>query len=224
MEKKHNLFIRIIIGIYKGISTVFKGIYYFFYSIRYFFYIPAITLSSAILGFFVVALLDTLVKLILPVSLDTGFIETFFIAIVFVSLQVYIFRRKMNESLVYNWKKPLILSYIPIIFAIAACYLLNLEDFSKEGFRAIFTYDLYPPEALDEIFTPLLPFFAPHLWLGCLTGEFWISSMIATFINVNVAWGICLVIGIRRDKMTNVNLELLDQSRAKENEDYNGLY
>ena len=226
MEKKHNLFVRILIGIYKVIAKIFKGIYYFFYSIRYFFYIPGITIASGILGFFVVALLDTLVKVILPVNFDTGFIETFFIATVFVALQVYIFRRKMNESLLYNWKKSLILTYIPIIFAIAACYFLNLEDFSKEGFKALFSYDLYPPEAFDEIYVVLLPFFAPHLWLGCLTGEFWISSMICTFINISVAWGICLVIGIKRDRFTNENLAKMDEERAKakENEVYNGLY
>ena len=226
MEKKHSLFIRILIGIYKVIAKIFKGIYYFFYSIRYFFYIPGITIASGILGFFVVALLDTLVKIILPVKFDTGFIETFFIATVFVALQVYIFRRKMNESLLYNWKKSLVLTYIPIIIAIAACYFLNLEDFSKEGFKALFSYDLYPPEAFDEIYVVLLPFFAPHLWLGCLTGEFWISSMICTFINISVAWGICLVIGIKRDKFTNENLAKMDleRAKAKENEDYNGLY
>ena len=224
MEKKHCLFVRILIKIYQVIATICKGIYYFFYSIRYLFYIPGLTIASGILGFFVVALLDTLIKLILPVRFDTGFIETFFIAIVFVSIQVYIFRRKMNESLTYNWKKALILSYIPIIFAIAACYFINLEDFSKEGFKALFTYDLYPPEAFDEVYTLLLPFFAPHLWLGCLTGEFWISSMIATFINVNVAWGICLVIGIKRDKFANENLARMDMERSKEEENYNGLY
>ena len=224
MEKKHNLFVRILIAIYKFIATICKGIYYFFYSIRYLFYIPALTICSGVFGFFVVALLDTFVKFILPVRLDTGFIETFFIGIVFVLLQVYVFRRKMNDSLIYNWKKALILSYIPIIFAIAACYFLNLEDFSKEGFKALFSYDLYPPEAFDEIYTLLLPFFAPHLWLGCLTGEFWISSMICTFINVSVAWGICLAIGISSDKFVNANLARMDEERRQEEKDYNGLY
>ena len=223
MEKKHNLFIRILIGIYKVIAKICKGIYYFFYSIRYFFYIPGLTIASGIMGFFVVALLDTLIKIILPLRFDTGFIETFFIAIVFVALQVYIFRRKMNESLMYNWKKSLILTFIPIIFAIAACYFLNLEDFSKEGLKALFSYDLYPPEAFDEIYVLLLPFFAPHLWLGCLTGEFWISSMICTFINISVAWGICLVIGISRDKFANENLERMDKEK-EELEEKNELY
>ena len=175
------------------------------------------------MGFFVVALLDTLIKIILPLRFDTGFIETFFIAIVFVALQVYIFRRKMNESLMYNWKKSLILTYIPIIFAIAACYLINLEDFSKEGLKALFSYDLYPPEAFDEIYVLLLPFFAPHLWLGCLTGEFWISSMICTFINISVAWGICLVIGISRDKFANENLARMDKEK-EELEENNELH
>ena len=223
MEKKRNIIIRILIGIYNVIAKIFKGIYYFFYSIRYLFYIPGLTIASGIIGFFIVALLDTLIKIILPVSLDTGFIETFFIAIVFVALQVYIFRRKMNESLMYNWKKSLILTYIPIIFAIAACYFLNLEDFSKEGLKALFSYDLYPPEAFDEIYVLLLPFFAPHLWLGCLTGEFWISSMICTFINISVAWGICLVIGISRDKFANENLARMDKEK-EELEEKNELY
>ena len=224
MEKKHNLFIRILIGIYKVIAKICKGIYYFFYSIRYFFYIPALTICAGILGFFVVALLDTLIKIILPTRLDTGFIETFFIATIFVSAQVYIFRRKMNESLMYNWKKALILTYIPIVFSIAACYFLNLEDFSKEAFRALFEYDLYPPEAFDEVFTLLLPFFSPHLWLGCLTGEFWISSMICTFINVSVAWGICLAIGISRERFANANLARMDEEKAKKEQDLDELY
>ena len=226
MEKKHNLFIRILIGIYKFIVKICKAIYYFFYSIRYLFYIPGLTIASGIIGFFVVALLDTLIKIILPTRLDTGFIETFFIATVFVAMQVYIFRRKMNEDLLYNWKKALILTFIPVIFCIAACYFLNLEDFSKEGFKALFSYDLYPPEEFDEIYIILLPFFAPHLWLGCLTGEFWISSMICTFINVSVAWGICLAIGISRDRFANTNLEAIDKEKEiiKEDEDYNGLY
>ena len=225
METKRNIFIRILIAIYRVIAKICKGIYLFFYSIRYFFYIPALTICSGIIGFFIVALLDTLIKIILPVSMDTGFIETFFIATVFVAIQVYIFRRRMNEDLTYNWKKALILTFIPIIFSLAACYLLNLEDFSREGFRALFNYDLYPPEAFDEIYTLLLPFFSPHLWLGCLTGEFWISSMICTFINVGVAWGICLVIGIRSDKEMNSNLKKIDSEKvAKENEGYNGLY
>lgn len=224
MEKKHNLFVRVIIAIYKVIATICKGIYYFFYSIRYLFYIPALTICAGVFGFFVVALLDTLVKLVLPVRFDTGFIETFFIGIVFVVLQVYVFKRKMNDSLTYNWKKALILSYIPIIFAIASCYFLNLEDFSREGFRALFSYELYPPEAFDEIYTLLLPFYGPHLWLGCLTGEFWISSMICTFINVTVAWGICLAIGISRDRFANANLARMDEERKQEEKDYNGLY
>lgn len=222
MEKKRNIFIRILIGIYKAVAYVFKGIYYFFYSIRYLFYIPALTLCSSILGFFVVALLDTLIKIVLPTKLDTGFIETFLIAIAFIAIQVYIFRRRMNESLMYNWRKGLLLTYIPVIFAMAACYFLNLEDMSKEGLALLFDGEIYPPESFDEIYMFLLPFYGPHLWLGCLTGEFFISSIICTFLNVTIAWGICLVIGIKMEKFTDENLEKMDEEKIEEEQ--NGLY
>ena len=221
--KKRNILIRIILGIIKVISAIFKGIYYFFYSIRFIFYIPGLTLAAGVFGFCLVALFDTLVKILLPTSFDTGFIETFTIAVVFVLLQVYIFRRKMDESLTYNWQKALILTFIPVIFCMGLCYFLNLEDLSKESFVNLFSNELYPPESFDEVYMLLLPFYAPHLWLGCLTGEFWISSMVCMFINVSVAWGICLGIGLSRENFAkNKELERLEEESLKEEE--NGIY
>lgn len=200
MEEENKSFKDILLKILRFFAKIFKGIFTFFYSIKFLFYIPFLSIGSTIIGFLGVAIVKTLIGIVLPVAWNNGFVETFIYGIIFVAFSLYIFNRRLDEDLAYEWKRPLIMNFLPIIICMLGCVLILLEDFSLESLNNLVNGEIYPPTAVDEIYIGLLPLFAPHLWLGCLTHEFVYSTAICMFINCGVAFAISYYIGTIRDK------------------------